>query len=1356
MDRASLTGSSSNAAAQDSKIAKFFVRNELALHLATKRGDDIEVERLLAFGRADVNETDRHGQTALHIAAFEGFTAVVDILIRKGIAIGSLDKNRWSPLHAASKEGHLAICERLLLEGADPTVPSSSGTTPFLYLVAHPCSDLLLFVMHLMLKRGADPNAANEHGLTPLHNACLRAGEGNVLFLLQNGADVNAADKFGEYPLHVACRTGKKRVAQLLINYGALLTTKGPDGTPEETARKYTFNEVADFIAALRLDPAKVMGKKKSSKSMKKKLAAVGRVNSSHEDDGHDSSRGSGTESTGTADGDDAVTKSKSVVDSTSSQPKDGLRRSKKGKSKPNLADPNSGYATEASSKPSRSHGPRRVASAIHHPMVQENPSPAKLRTKRSSSGGAAAATSVAEEEPVQQKEPPKEKTKKPEEPPAVPKKHTLDPVSEQSSEGSTAPSPSITPAVSAVDLSSLDTIAESESASEKPTDAPLQGEAEPIQKTEDPSLPPADDTDVAYSDIASPRTTSSAPVSSSRSTLSDTTQAANAAVNAAVTHPSPSSFSDPNPDVDEEFIPFGPRRIQQHSTGVRQQKAAAAVAAVKEATADKRRTRSIKIESLLKFFESTGGDVRGGTLPTKSATSPQSTPVVAKKASRQLSAEGTSSHQVVSPRKESGGATSLPATPHSSISRNSNVDSASANRAHTRDTVKHQDVAPVPLGSKSSPTITRVGDSRRATVGDVNQIRQMFSAQGLSFDQMMSAQQGVSPRALAMSGAGSSDEESRKKNSNPKSTDPKAQTSPRPVPSSSADPQVPAEGVPPIPTLENRSNEPLSGSSSPRTPINRSSNSIQSEKKTPGRQSSESEDDSESDSEDTEDVTAQDARQKGSLSGSKDDSVIPTRVTIPAKPNPLKKGGSKDTMITARPKIHGMAPTRVDSSRLYGFKQIQPTVISQATTVSSSKPSDIARAVPFSLHLKQINFETLLAIPEIPSPVSHKQHKDDIVIPNAEFSAEFGRSGDKPAPSTLFAEDTEFTTPHYWDNFFSKEADAGPLKPDGDVSEAAQSAVPHFNFVGALDLAFYPAGEPIIISCIQKGDMILGLVRTRAGDATFHMEWPSDKRAKHASVLRLMLENNSQLKDAKLVRVKDPQLIAELLDYERVEKNQFKRISQHKIGILYVKEGQTTEEAVLGNRSGSERFEDFLKFLGRKIELQGYEGFDGGLDTKKDRCGKYSIMARWLEFEIMFHVSTYIPLGSGEEKLIARKKYIGNDMTCLVFLDGETTKFDPPLISGDFLHNFLVVKPDATDSNTFTVNVAMRHGVPPFGPPVPKHGSFKRSEQFHDWLLSKLVNAERATLNSTQFISKRRLARQKLLGSLVDTYRQK
>ena len=60
--------SPSSGIGPDGKIAKFFVRQEYPLHAAAKRGDDSEVERLLAFGRSDVNETDRHGQT--YVSAF--------------------------------------------------------------------------------------------------------------------------------------------------------------------------------------------------------------------------------------------------------------------------------------------------------------------------------------------------------------------------------------------------------------------------------------------------------------------------------------------------------------------------------------------------------------------------------------------------------------------------------------------------------------------------------------------------------------------------------------------------------------------------------------------------------------------------------------------------------------------------------------------------------------------------------------------------------------------------------------------------------------------------------------------------------------------------------------------------------------------------------------------------------------------------------------------------------------------------------------------------------------------------------------------------------------------------------------
>jgi len=80
-----------------------------------------EVERLIAYGKCEVNELDRFGQTALHISAFEGHLECVELLLKKGSALSVQDKNGWTPLFCAARAGHLTICEKLLLEGADPS-----------------------------------------------------------------------------------------------------------------------------------------------------------------------------------------------------------------------------------------------------------------------------------------------------------------------------------------------------------------------------------------------------------------------------------------------------------------------------------------------------------------------------------------------------------------------------------------------------------------------------------------------------------------------------------------------------------------------------------------------------------------------------------------------------------------------------------------------------------------------------------------------------------------------------------------------------------------------------------------------------------------------------------------------------------------------------------------------------------------------------------------------------------------------------------------------------------------------------------------------------------------------------------
>jgi len=79
-----------------------------------------------------------------------------------------------------------------------------------------------LEIVRLLIKAGADVNAKNFYGSTPLIYASMNGNIDIVKMLIEVGADVNAKNKFGNTALMCAIRRNKnKEIINLLKRNGA-------------------------------------------------------------------------------------------------------------------------------------------------------------------------------------------------------------------------------------------------------------------------------------------------------------------------------------------------------------------------------------------------------------------------------------------------------------------------------------------------------------------------------------------------------------------------------------------------------------------------------------------------------------------------------------------------------------------------------------------------------------------------------------------------------------------------------------------------------------------------------------------------------------------------------------------------------------------------------------------------------------------------------------------------------------------------------------------------------------------------------------------------------------------------------
>ncbi|GAN01295.1 hypothetical protein MAM1_0006c00728 [Mucor ambiguus] len=235
------------------------------------------------------------------------------------------------------------------------------------------------------------------------------------------------------------------------------------------------------------------------------------------------------------------------------------------------------------------------------------------------------------------------------------------------------------------------------------------------------------------------------------------------------------------------------------------------------------------------------------------------------------------------------------------------------------------------------------------------------------------------------------------------------------------------------------------------------------------------------------------------------------------------------------------------------------------------------------------------------------------------------------------------------------------------------------------------------------------------------------------------------------LVRLSKDQLVSSGIHEELVRLDETSLHTRYKFGVLLIQPGQTKEEDWFSNQHTDE-LEAFLGIIGRKVALKGYTGWAAGLDTKSGDSGEYTYTNAWNENILAYHVSTLIPSKPGDKQQIQRKRHIGNDIVCIVFVQGNQP-FNPSAIKSQFLHVFIVVHQETVMAQVvYRVEIVSVQDVPDFGPPLPeKSAIFNDKKELEQFLIAKLVNAEYAAFKSPKFAVPMSRAREGIFTNLVE-----